>query len=97
MAKRNRQRVSKGIFVLLLIGIGVFIFDRFAMDFIGSSELNDLTYQNEGYERAFKCEGKIYCSEMSSCEEAIFYLSNCPGIKMDGDRDGVPCESQWCR
>jgi hypothetical protein len=23
-------------------------------------------------------------------------LLNCPGVKMDGDHDGVPCEKQWC-
>ena len=28
---------------------------------------------------------------MTSCEEATFFLRNCPGVKMDGDRDGVPC------
>jgi hypothetical protein len=44
----------------------------------------------------FKCKGKTYCSEMSSCKEAKFYLRNCPGTKMDGDHDGIPCESQWC-
>ncbi|MGB5407725.1 MAG: excalibur calcium-binding domain-containing protein [Thiogranum sp.] len=40
--------------------------------------------------------GKTHCSQMSSCKEAKFYLNNCPGTKMDGDGDGVPCESQWC-
>jgi cold shock CspA family protein len=44
----------------------------------------------------FQCQGKIYCSEMTSCEEAVFYLKNCPGVKIDGDGDGIPCESQWC-
>ncbi|NEX20472.1 cold shock domain-containing protein [Thiorhodococcus mannitoliphagus] len=44
----------------------------------------------------YRCEGKIYCSEMRSCEEATFYLRNCPDTKMDGDGDGVPCERQWC-
>ncbi|MGZ5437239.1 MAG: excalibur calcium-binding domain-containing protein [Halobacteriota archaeon] len=44
----------------------------------------------------FRCEGKTHCSEMSSCAEATFYIKNCPGTKMDGDGDGVPCESQWC-
>ncbi len=44
----------------------------------------------------FKCDGRRYCSEMTSCEEAMFFLNNCPNTKMDGDRDGVPCESQWC-
>jgi excalibur calcium-binding domain-containing protein len=44
----------------------------------------------------FRCEGKTRCSQMSSCEEATFYIQNCPGTEMDGDGDGVPCESQWC-
>ena len=44
----------------------------------------------------YQCTGKVYCSEMTSCAEAKFYLRNCPGTKMDGDNDGVPCEQQWC-
>src|SRR6218665_294242 len=48
----------------------------------------------------FRCDGRIYCSQMTSCEEATFFLQNCPGVKMDGDNggrgDGVPCERQWC-
>ncbi|MDO2950005.1 excalibur calcium-binding domain-containing protein [Aeromonas simiae] len=32
---------------------------------------------------------------MGSYEEAKFYLDNCPGTKMDGDGDGVPCERQF--
>ncbi len=43
----------------------------------------------------YQCAGKVHCSEMSSCEEAKFYLQNCPGTKMDGDNDGKPCED-WC-
>jgi hypothetical protein len=44
----------------------------------------------------YKCDGRTYCSQMSSCEEATFFLQNCPGVKMDGNHDGVPCEKQWC-
>jgi Excalibur calcium-binding domain len=33
---------------------------------------------------------------MTSPEEAQFFLANCPGVKMDGGDDGVPCERQWC-
>lgn len=44
-----------------------------------------------------KCDGRKYCSQMTSCAEAKNFLRNCPGMKMDGDNDGVPCESQWCR
>jgi hypothetical protein len=45
----------------------------------------------------FKCDGRTYCSQMTSCEEATFFLGNCPGVRMDGNNDGVPCEKQWCR
>ena len=44
----------------------------------------------------FVWQGKQYCSQMTSCEEAKFYLKNCPDAKIDGDDDGIPCEEQWC-
>ncbi|NHL00444.1 excalibur calcium-binding domain-containing protein [Rubrivivax benzoatilyticus] len=44
----------------------------------------------------FSCDGRTYCSQMHSCEEAKFFLEHCPGVKMDGNHDGVPCEAQWC-
>lgn len=47
--------------------------------------------------KSFKCDGRIYCSQMTSCEEATYFLQNCPGVKMDGGQsNGIPCESQWC-
>ncbi len=46
---------------------------------------------------AFRCDGRTHCSQMRSCDEAEFFLRHCPDTKMDGDRDGVPCETQWCR
>ena len=44
----------------------------------------------------FRCDGRQYCSQMTSCAEAKYFLLNCPGVKMDGDHNGVPCEKQWC-
>lgn len=44
----------------------------------------------------FRCDGRTYCSQMSSCREATYFLQHCPGVKMDGNGDGVPCEEQWC-
>jgi len=44
----------------------------------------------------FTCDGRVYCSQMTSCEEATYFLQHCPGVKMDGDHDGIPCEKQWC-
>lgn len=46
---------------------------------------------------AYRCDGRTHCSQMTSCAEAKYFLANCPGVKMDGNRDGVPCEQQWCR
>ncbi|MBG9990164.1 cold shock domain-containing protein [Pseudoalteromonas sp. NZS37] len=41
----------------------------------------------------FTCDGRQYCTEMRSREEAVFFINNCPNTKMDGDGDGKPCES----
>ena len=43
-----------------------------------------------------KCDGRTHCSQMRSCAEAEYFLRNCPNTKMDGNRDGEPCERQWC-
>lgn len=45
---------------------------------------------------SFQCGTKTYCKEMSSCAEATFYLHQCGLTKLDGDKDGRPCES-LCR
>jgi len=45
---------------------------------------------------AFQCDGRKHCSQMSSCSEAEQFLQNCPGMEMDGDNDGIPCEQQLC-
>lgn len=45
----------------------------------------------------FSCDGRKYCSQMTSCAEATYFLAHCPGVKMDGgQRNGIPCEQQWC-
>jgi hypothetical protein len=47
-------------------------------------------------DQTFSCGTKRKCSEMASCEEARFYLEECGLSLLDGDGDGVPCES-LCR
>jgi len=39
------------------------------------------------------CGTRNYCSEMAGCEEARFYFEQCDVHSLDGDGDGVPCES----
>jgi hypothetical protein len=41
----------------------------------------------------FHCDGRRFCSQMTSREEAEYFLRYCPDTKMDGDRDGIPCEN----
>lgn len=43
-----------------------------------------------------KCDGRKYCSQMKSCNEAKYFFKNCPNTSMDGNNDGIPCQKQWC-
>lgn len=45
---------------------------------------------------AWSCGKKRYCTEMLSCGEAQFYLQQCGLSRLDGDGDGIPCET-LCR
>jgi cold shock CspA family protein len=49
-----------------------------------------------GPAQSFRCDGRTHCSQMTSCAEATWFVNNCPDTQMDGNRDGVPCEQQWC-
>jgi len=72
-------------------------FNRFSNNHTHSSEpltpriTPSITQQN------FQCDGRTHCSQMTSCDEATFFINNCPNTKMDGNNDGVPCEKQWCQ
>ena len=37
--------------------------------------------------------GKRLCGQMSNCADAMFHLQQCGISSLDGDGDGVPCES----
>lgn len=41
----------------------------------------------------FSCGSKRKCGDMGSCDEAKFYLKTCGISRLDGDHDGIPCES----
>lgn len=43
-----------------------------------------------------ECGQKTACSQMRSCAEAQFHLTQCSLTSLDGDGDGVPCEA-LCR
>lgn len=52
--------------------------------------------QQRSAQANFTCGTKQYCKEMSSCEEARYFLNVCKVKRLDGDGDGVPCE-KLCR
>ncbi len=54
---------------------------------VSASSLNNQSYN---------CDGRMHCSQMTSCEEATYFINHCPNTKMDGNNDGIPCESQFC-
>jgi len=39
------------------------------------------------------CGGKRYCRQMRDCAEARHYFEDCGLSRLDGDNDGIPCET----
>ena len=109
-ARRSaRRREGRGMFrrllpLVVLVGLGVLGYNEYSQR-AGKRMLPPATepsraargvFGEDGAASAFRCDGRIHCSQMTSCAEATYFLRNCPGVKMDGDRDGIPCEEQWC-
>jgi cold shock CspA family protein len=93
--REGRHSLMPTLVILLLAGIGIYAWQHFSSS--GAKAPPGVESMPGAIEETkFQCQGKRYCSQMTSCEEATFYLKNCPGVKIDGDRDGIPCESQWC-
>ncbi|RDV26783.1 calcium-binding protein [Alteromonas aestuariivivens] len=57
-----------------------------------SAYLSGSGASSKNFGRVFRCDERQYCSQMTSREEAEFFLQNCPNTKLDGDNDGIPCE-----
>jgi cold shock CspA family protein len=101
-----RSRLSRkgNIFVfVLLVGIVASGYEEYSRRSSASRPSVDIPLLSNAPETAparatfdGKCDGRTHCSQMTSCAEATYFLRNCPGVKMDGDHDGVPCEEQWC-
>jgi cold shock CspA family protein len=94
----SKPQKSFGLFpVLIVIGAVIFVYNKVSKEKFFIDHVKTPTTETQPVEQAeqFQCQGKVWCSQMSSYEEAIFYLRNCPGTKMDGDGDGSPCERQF--
>lgn len=92
--------VQRIVAVLILVALGGYAYTQFVSH--GSRATAPVskdpwrTSTSNPPASAFRCDGRTHCSQMKSCEEAKFFLHNCPGTQMDGDGDGIPCERQWC-
>ncbi|MGO2509221.1 MAG: excalibur calcium-binding domain-containing protein [Vibrio hibernica] len=60
-----------------------------------NAEMQNFEKEIPNFKVTYRCDGGQYCSQMGSYEEAKYFLNNCPNTKMDGDRDGIPCEKQF--
>jgi len=86
--------------LIALIGFGAWSFYTKNMDSAASgmartSGSADLRSEAPGQrsQHRFTCDGRQHCSQMTSRAEAEFFTRNCLNTKMDGDRDGIPCEN----
>ncbi len=89
-----RKSGSRFIPVLLVV-VAFSIYSKFSEQYQSIEQSKITVIEPTKPEQHFECQGKVYCSQMTSIEEADFYLHNCPGTKMDGDHDGIPCERQF--
>lgn len=82
---------------LILIGIlAIFGWQAYTKNQAQPLAVEEVQEDPPAIGRSYTCDGRLHCSQMTSCEEATFFLKNCPGTKMDGDFDGIACEQQWC-
>jgi hypothetical protein len=84
------------VFAALAIGAGAYIYTHFSPSGHKSGLSSNDPSESSRVEERFKCDGRTRCNQMTSCAEAKWFLEHCPGVEMDGDHDGVPCEQQWC-
>lgn len=92
--------LSKLIVFLVIVTVSLYVYDSYIAH--DGAVTNDMVRQTELIspvrvaEPQFHCDGRTHCSQMTSCAEATYFLRNCPGVQMDGNNDGEPCEEQWC-
>lgn len=101
LSKGNRKtsKLLTGVVLLLLVAmLAVVAYQKFPTNILPPHPITPASNQSvpEVSSVQFSCDGRTHCSEMSSCAEAKYFLKNCPNTEMDGDHDGVPCETQHC-
>ena len=101
--ERGNSLAGRAVSLALLVGLGAFGYTKYQsysqhQAFLQSDPRSAIGRPKvqSASGAAFRCDGRTYCSQMTSCAEARYFLRHCPGAKMDGNNDGVPSERQWC-
>lgn len=98
-----RSSPAKWVAMVLLVAVGLYGYHHYARRagaYLSADTGEPLVRPAAPSQQSLltdrRCDGRQHCSQMTSCAEATFFLKNCPGVKMDGNHNGVPCEEQWC-
>ena len=96
--RREGRRGTGLIALLVAAGVGAYGYSWVSRHTAPAIQpLEEQTEQAAISDPAYTCDGRTMCSQMTSCEEATYFIRNCPNTQMDGDGDGSPCEQQWCK
>lgn len=97
---RQTTRKSSAIGKMVLISLAavgsLFGYSQYEKNQALGEDLRPPATSSISAEQSFQCDGRQHCSQMRSCAEAKYFIENCPNTKMDGDRDGIPCEQDLC-
>ena len=104
-AALDRFQHEKIIILVILLAIGWKLYDRthgaeegqVARHVLSAGSVTEtptIRQLVDTSEQHFTCDGRQHYSQRASCAEVTYFLKNCPGVKLDGDHDGIPCEQQ---
>ena len=94
-SRRERRGILGRIAPVIVIALAVYGYSEYSGRVTAESAMDDGRNELDA-SSSFRCDGRTHCSQMTSCPEATFFIQHCPNTQMDGDGDGVACESQWC-
>lgn len=98
---RSSNAMEMVFSVVAVVAIGAYVYSRIFFN-SGIDEPDKILQSTPSIfttampDSSFECDGRVRCSEMTSCAEARYFVQHCPNTMMDGDHDGEPCEQQWC-
>lgn len=102
---RSKHQRSPGVWIAWLVGVAIVVavtgyrihLSEPSAQMEGAAQVVQSPVSTVRPSSAYRCDGRTTCGQMTSCAEAEYFLRHCPNVEMDGNRDGEPCEQQWCK